>query len=63
MKTLRLNKLTLTVLLIVGVIVITAQVADKQTAKRESSYTSVIEEPLADVITKDKAARASIMKR
>ena len=40
MKTLRLNKLTLTVLLIVGVIVITAQVADKQTAKREPPLTS-----------------------
>src|SRR5688572_30297185 len=63
MKTLRLNKLTLTVLLIAGVIIITAQVADKQTTKRESSYTSVIEEPLKDVMAKDKAARTSIMKR
>ncbi|HSF88050.1 MAG TPA: hypothetical protein VLA46_01470 [Saprospiraceae bacterium] len=63
MKTFRLNKLTLTVLLIAGVIIITAQVADKQTTKRESSYTSVIEEPLKDVIAKDKSARASIMKR
>lgn len=63
MKTLRLNKLTLVVLLFAGIIIISAQVADKKPIKRESSYTSVVEEPLKDVIAKDKAARASIMKR
>ena len=49
MKTLRLNKLTLAVLLFAGIIIISAQVADKQ-SKRESSYTSVVEEPLEDVV-------------
>lgn len=63
MKTIRLSKLTLVVLLFAGIIIISAQVADKKTTKRESSYTSVIEEPLEDVMAKDKAARASIMKR
>ncbi len=63
MKNLRLSKLTLALLLFAGIIIISAQVADKQATKRESSYTSVVEEPLKDVIAKDKAARASIMKR
>jgi cytochrome c peroxidase len=58
-----LNKLVLTLILFVGIIIISAQVADKKATKRESSYTSVVEEPLEDVMAKDKAARASIMKR
>ena len=49
MKTLRLNKLTLAVLLFAGIIIISAQVADKQ-SKRESSYTAVVEEPREDVV-------------
>ncbi len=63
MKAFRLNKLVLTVFLLVGIIIISAQMVDKQKAKRESSYTSVVEEPLDVVMAKDKAARATIMKR
>ena len=63
MKPFRLHTLALTVLLLAGIIIISAQVADKKSTKRESSYTSVVEEPLEDVMAKDMAARASIMKR
>ncbi len=49
MKILRLNKPTLVVLLFAGIIIINAQVADKH-SNRETSYTSVVEEPLEDVV-------------
>ncbi|MDQ3142759.1 MAG: cytochrome B6 [Bacteroidota bacterium] len=40
-----------------------AQVTEKPQAKRESSYSPVIEEPLEKVISKDKAQKEAIMNR
>lgn len=62
MKAIHQNKPLLTILLIATVIIISAQVAVKP-ADRESSYTSVVEEALTDVIAKDKATKAATMKR
>jgi len=45
------------------VIVFSAQVSVKQQQKRESSYTQVIEEPLDEVMAKDKSQKAGVMKR
>lgn len=49
--------------LILFVTIFTAQISQKPIQTHGSSYSPVIEEPLANVMAKDKAAKADIMKR
>ncbi len=64
MNLLRQNKYVITtMLLIVTVILFSAQVSVRTDQKRESSYTPVIEPPFEMVLSKDKAQKESIMKR
>ena len=64
MKILQQHRLMMVVaFLIAAVIVFTAQVSVTQQEKKESSYTSVIEEPLDKVMAKDKSQKALVMKR
>lgn len=50
-------------LLILTAAVFMAQISEKSQEKRESSYTSVIEEPFEKVFAKDKGQKDEIMKR
>ncbi len=53
----------LVVSLMLIAVVFSAQISQKPIQKHGSSFVSVVEEPLENVIAKDKAAKADIMKR
>jgi len=64
MKILYKYKITLIVtFLILTVIILTSQIAQKNPEKKESSYMPVIEEPFEKVFARDKAHKNEIMKR
>lgn len=49
--------------LVLSVVVFTAQISQKPIKQHGSSYTEVVEKPLAEVMAKDKSDKAGIMKR